>query len=368
MNITTAYSTEPNPEKAAMQIQSQLTGCDPRAVIFFASSQYDPRLICESMQKAFPQAETFGCSTSGEIVSGKMMKNAIVAMGLTSDVIQDLNLQVVEHIQTENRVEEAFKGFAAYFKAAPYDMGVDEYVGLILVDGLRMAEEKLMDRIGELSNLFFIGGSAGDDLKFSQTWVYANGKAYTDAALLALLKPKVKFSFIKTQSFKPCAAKLVATKVKLSERKVIEFNHKPAAAAYAEAVGTTADKADQFFMSNPVGLVIDDEPYVRSPQRIENDAMHFYCNVMEGMEMSLLESSDIVQDTRAAVAEKLDQCAHISGIINFNCILRTLELEKNGMTEAYADIFSDIPTIGFSTYGEEFIGHINQTSTMLVFE
>jgi hypothetical protein len=43
-------------------------------------------------------------------------------------------------------------------------------------------------------------------------------------------------------------------------------------------------------------------------------------------------------------------------------------LEKNGMTEAYADIFSDIPTIGFSTYGEEFIGHINQTATMLIFE
>ncbi len=368
MNITTAYSTESNPEKAAIHIQSQLAGCDPRAVIFFASSLYDPQAISRSMQKAFAHAETFGCSTSGEIVSGKMMKNSIVAMGFTSDVIRDLNLQIVEHIQTENRVDEAFKGFAKYFKADPYTMDVDEYVGIILVDGLRLAEEKLMDRIGELSNFFFIGGSAGDDLKFSQTWVYANGKAYTDAALLALLKPKVGFSFIKTQSFKHCPTKLIATKVKLSERKVIEFNHKPAAVAYAEAVGTSADKAGQFFMSNPVGLVIDGEPYVRSPQRIEAGAMHFYCNVMEGMEMTMLESSDIVQDTRSAVAEKLAELKHISGIINFHCILRTLELEKKGMTEAYADIFSDIPTIGFSTYGEEFIGHINQTSTMLIFE
>jgi hypothetical protein len=368
MNITTVYSTESTPEKAAVHIQSQMDGCDPRVVIFFASSQYDPHLISQSMQKAFPQADTFGCSTSGEIVSGRMMKNSVVAMGLSADVIQDMNLQIVDHIQTENHVDEAFQGFAQYFKADPYTMDMDEYVGLILVDGLRMAEEKLMDRIGELSNLFFIGGSAGDDLKFSQTWVYANGKAYTDAALLVLLKPKVKFSFIKTQSFKQCSTKLVATKVNLLERKVMEFNHKPAAAAYAEAVGTTADKADQFFMSNPVGLVIDDEPYVRSPQRIEADAMHFYCNVMEGMEMTLLESSDIVEDTRAALAEKLSQLKHISGVINFNCILRTLELEKNGMTEAYGEIFSDIPTVGFSTYGEEFIGHINQTATMLVFE
>jgi hypothetical protein len=368
MNIVTAYSAESDPEKAVVHLQSQLAACDPRAVIFFASSQYDPETISRCMQEAFPKADTFGCTTAGEIITGKMLKNSIVAMAFNTNVIQDLNLQIVPHIQDENLVDEAFAGFATYFKTDPYTMGVDEYVGLILVDGLRMAEEKLMDRIGELSNLFFIGGSAGDDLKFKQTWIYANGKAYTDAALLVLMKPKIKFSFIKTQSFKPCPARLVATKVKTSERKVIEFNHKPAVVAYAEAIGTPTDQVEQFFMSNPVGLVIDDEPYVRSPQRIDADAMHFYCNVMEGMELNLLESSDIVKDTRAAVEMKVAQSKRVSGIINFHCILRTLELEKNGMTEAYGKIFSEIPTIGFSTYGEEFIGHINQTSTMLVFE
>jgi hypothetical protein len=367
MNIVTAYSTEPSPEKAAIELQSQMAGCDPKAVLFFASSQYDPQAISENMQKAFTQAKTFGCSTSGEIISGKMLKNAIVAMGFSADAIGDMDIQIVENIEKNGDVAKAFKQFEYHFREEPFTMGVDEYVGMILVDGLRMAEERLMDQIGELSNLFFIGGSAGDDLKFAQTWVYADGKAYTDAALLALMKPKVKFSFIKTQSFKPCASKLMATKVQTAERKVIEFNNKPAAVAYAEAVGGTVDNADQFFMSNPVGLVIDNEPYVRSPQRLNEDAMHFYCNVMEGMEMTLLESSDIVEDTRKAVSEKAAG-SKISGIINFHCILRTLELEKNGTTQAYGEIFKDIPTVGFSTYGEEFIGHINQTSTMLVFE
>ena len=57
----------------------------------------------------------------------------------------------------------------------------------------------------------------------------------------------------------------------------------------------------------------------------------------------------------------------ISALINFHCILRTLELEQKGLMAEYGKIFS-IPTIGFSTYGEEYIGHINQTSTMLAFE
>jgi hypothetical protein len=34
---------------------------------------------------------------------------------------------------------------------------------------------------------------------------------------------------------------------------------------------------------------------------------------------------------------------------------------------AYGEIFSAVPTAGFSTYGEEFIGHMNQTSTIVCF-
>ena len=41
-------------------------------------------------------------------------------------------------------------------------------------------------------------------------------------------------------------------------------------------------------------------------------------------------------------------------------------LESKNQTEDYGNVFSKIPTIGFSSYGEEFIGHINQTATMLV--
>lgn len=367
MNIVTAHSTETTPKKATTHLQSQMEGFNPSVVIYFASSHYEPDVISRSMQQAFPQADTFGCSTAGEIISGQMLKDSIVAMGINADVIGDMNLQVIKDVQTMDHVDQAFKKFRNHFFVDPHAMNLNEYVGIVLADGLSKAEENLMDTIGELSNVIFIGGSSGDDLDFTRTWVYANGKAYSDAAVLALLKPKVGFSFIKTQSFKPCPSTLVATKVNPKERKVIEFNGKPARVAYAEAIGVTIEQIENYFISNPLGLVIDDEPYVRSPQRIEGDEMYFYCNVMEGIPLNLLEASDIIQDTRDAVENKKKELQSISGIINFNCILRTLELEKKGLTDAYADIFADIPTIGFSTYGEAFLGHINQTATMLVF-
>jgi len=96
--------------------------------------------------------------------------------------------------------------------------------------------------------------------------------------------------------------------------------------------------------------------------------MVFYCGVMEGMELSLLESTDIIGDTKQAIDQARQELGGLSALINFNCILRTLELKQKDLTRQYGELFSGIQTIGFSTYGEQYIGHINQTATMLAFK
>ena len=126
------------------------------------------------------------------------------------------------------------------------------------------------------------------------------------------------------------------------------------------------EDAPNHFMSHPVGLLSGDEIFVRSPQQIKDGRMVFYCNVLRGMELALLASTDIVADTRNAVKARNGHGKAIAGLLNFHCILRTLELEKDEVTDEYGKIFSGIPTVGFSTYGEEYLGHINQTSTMLL--
>jgi hypothetical protein len=137
--------------------------------------------------------------------------------------------------------------------------------------------------------------------------------------------------------------------------------------AYAEALGVTVEEAANRFMTNPVGLMVDNEPYVRSPQQFKGNGMVFYCNIREGSELMLLQSGDIVADTKADLDAKCRSLGNIRGIINFHCLFRTLELIRKHQTDAYGALFKDIPTIGFSTYGEAYIGHMNQTSTMLLF-
>lgn len=368
MNIKTAFSVLDSPEQSVNEIARQFELFDAEMVLFFASTKYSPESISGLMQNAFPMAQVFGCSTAGEIVSGKMLENSIVAMAFNGQAVKDAKIEIIENLKDENSVRKAFASFEAYYKEPAAEMDPGKYVGIILIDGLSGAEEGLMETIGDLTNVTVIGGSAGDDLKFTSTYVYANGKSYTNAAVLALIKPGVEFSFVKTQSFRDLEKTLEVTKANEEQREVIEFNGKPAAVAYAEALGTTVEDAPKHFMHNPVGLFIEDEPYVRSPQQIKGNSMLFYCSVMEGMELSVLEGTDVIGDTRKAIQQVKEELGSISGLINFNCILRTLELRQSGLDQVYGDLFADVPAIGFSSYGEEYIGHINQTATMLVFK
>jgi hypothetical protein len=368
-NIVTAFTTRSTVTDAVADLHRQLSKIEPKLVLFFASTAYDPVSLAREMQLVFGSVPVFGCTTAGEIVSGQMLKNSIVAMAFNAAVVRDVQVEVLPNIRRDRQaVSRAFANFEAYYGISMIKISPAKYVGLVLIDGLSGAEERTMEKIGDMTNVHFIGASAGDDMKFDTTYVFAQGQAYRHAALLALLQPATEFDFIKTQSFCTLSQKLIPTKVDRERRAVVEFNHRPAAQAYAEAVGVPVDQLPNEFMTHPVGLMQGEEPYVRSPQQLKGDEVVFYCGVDEQMELSVLEAQDIVEGTRQALADKIAQLGPLQGLINFHCILRTLELERKGQMEAYGRLFSDIPMIGFSTYGEEFIGHVNQTSTILVFK
>lgn len=371
-NIKSVYSTQTTEIEVVSEIKSQLTSFGVKLLVFFASSKFDHDKLSDSMQNAFNDSIVFGCSTAGEIANGELLKNSVVAMAFNSKIISDAKVEVIEHIKDNLSVEAAFASFERYFNESSYLMEATRYVGIVLIDGISMKEEKLMDQIGNRTNVYFIGGSAGDDLKYVKTIVCANGKAYTDSAVLVLLKLNVhaEFSIIKTQSFKALDQVLIANKVNEETREVIEFNNQSAISAYADAVGmSSVEEVTQYFTTHPVGLVIgDNDILVRSPREKKGTNIKFDCNILEGMEVRLLESTNIIEDTKSALAEKIEEMGRIEGIINFHCIKRTFELEKKNSVKQYGELFSEIPTIGFSTYGELCIGHMNHTSTMLVFK
>jgi hypothetical protein len=201
MSVKSVYSSESSVEEVVNDIYKQLEGINPKLVIYFASSNFSPEQISKLFKEKFKSCEVLGCTSSGEITSGKMLKGSGVAMALDSEVISDVKVSVLENISDRFNISDVMGEFEGYYGEPVSKMNFEEYVGIILIDGLRSAEERVMDKIGDITNVTFIGGSAGDDLKFEKTYVFANDKTYTDSAVLALIKPKSGFDIIKTQSF-----------------------------------------------------------------------------------------------------------------------------------------------------------------------
>jgi hypothetical protein len=373
MAIKTFFSTRTGVDAVLADIARQSDAVagsfTPRMVLFFSTSNIDLQKLNAGMKKMFSaKTDVFGCTTAGEIYSGRVMKNSVVVMSFDKETIEDVRIEVVENIRENTGLREAFRNFEYYFGVHMTYLDFKRYVGMVFIDGMSGAEEKVMETISGLTNVQFIGASAGDDLKFKETHVFANGRMYTNAAIVVLIKAKADFGFIKTQSFKKLGRALTATKVDEASRVVLELDDKPAVDAYSEALGIRPEDASLRFMTNPVAIVSEGELYVRSPQQTIGKSIKFYCKINNGSKLELLESTNIVEDTRKAVEKKLSISGKISGIINFSCILRAQELEEKNEIEAYGNVFSGIPTIGFNTYGEELIYHINQTATMLVFK
>ncbi|MGI1657575.1 MAG: sensor domain-containing diguanylate cyclase [Desulfitobacterium sp.] len=371
-NFKSAFSKGDTEGEVVLDIQSQLSNCNVKVLIFFASSTYNQEKLSYLMEKAFKDCVVFGCSTAGERVNDKLLTNSVVALALNPNIIADAKVEVIENLNKNFDTNRAFTSFSRYYHESTYTMDPNRYVGIVLIDGMSLKEERLMDEIGNLTNISFVGGSAGDYLKFEKTTVYANGKSYNDSAVIALLKmqDRAGFSIINTRSFKALDSVLVANKVNEEAREVIEFNHKPAAQAYADALGISTEEIKEQFFSHPVGLVInEDNILVRSPRQKIGSKIKFSSNILENMEVRLLKSGDIVQETQKVIEEKKQVLGkRLTGILSFDCLSRRLELEQKDRVEEYGEIFKNIPTVGCYTYGEVNIGYMNQTSNMLIFE
>ena len=122
-----------------------------------------------------------------------MLTNSVVAMAFDQQTIKTAQALVLQNLSSDAALD--LSAFEQHFNTPMANMDPKKYVGLVLIDGLSGKEEQIIDRIGDATNVNFIGGSAGDDLKFAATHVFANGICYSNAAVLVLIEPADRFTF-----------------------------------------------------------------------------------------------------------------------------------------------------------------------------
>lgn len=365
MAIKTLSLRGENSKAVAEQAKQELNGFSPKFILFFASSEYDPTNPAAEFEKAFPGCDIIGWCCHSEYCNSSYTDHSVSVMAMDADSVCDISVNVVENLTSEPDFRDSVKEMEEHFGGSEEIFNnFDRYAGIVLFDSSVKMEEWFMDKLGMATDILFVGGSSSA-AENGITHVYANGKTYENAAVLAMLKTVNGYDVIKTQS--ACVLsdkKLEVTKSDMKNRILYEFDNRPCGEVYAEVLGVPVDKIGDYFVSNPLGIVSGDEIFVRTFNEIQNAGISLHCGLPEGSEINVLKIGDIVDDTKKALDSVITY--EPAGVINFNCLYRTFEILNEKCVEPYCALWGRYPSIGCSTGGEAYLGHINETSTVLV--
>ncbi len=370
-DVVCAHSALTDSTAALVELKAQLADIDPVAVLFFCSFNHDGLLLNRELQALAPRAEVIGCTTSGEFTASAYTQGGVSVLALSSAKVKRCAAAMASYDAgaVESAVHAATKEIATKLKVDLRELDPEHWVGVVLNEGLRGHEEQVNEVLGHVAPfLSFLGGSAGDNVKLKETKVFYGGKESNNGSAFLLLEANVPFHILKSCSFEPTSTKVTIGRVQ--GRVVYEIDGKPALPTYAMHVGVPVEQlGPMVFMGNPLGLMIDGEPWVRSPIAVTPDGgLVFGCKILEGSTLSFLRSTDLVNHTRLALeegAKKLGQTPSV-GLL-FNCAHRCIEVQAKQLEAPFRQAISGFPVAGFHSYGESWLAHMNQTLIALLF-
>ncbi|PAQ13463.1 hypothetical protein CD798_15350 [Bacillaceae bacterium SAOS 7] len=175
--ILSSYCHTSNLDSVASQFKNELHD-QPTLVLFFASTAYDFASLSHQLHEMFPKSEVIGVTTVGEISSTGFQSNGVVAMSFNQQFqAKGVLVEDIERfpIYSRKHLIEAAKNIGISLHSAHPEK---EGLGLMFPNGLVAGEEKMLSIVNSLfehEGFPIFGGTAGDDAKFTETFVSVNG-------------------------------------------------------------------------------------------------------------------------------------------------------------------------------------------------
>jgi len=170
----------------------------------------------------------------------------------------------------------------------------------------------------------------------------------------------------RSHHFVGTAEPLVVTEADAAHRIVREINGWPAAQTYAQAIGVAVESLSAaHFAAAPLVVRINGNDYVRSIRQINADgSLTLYCAIDRGVVLRVATSLDLMQ-IRQAMFDELRQSIGVPQLVlGVDCVHCQLEAQALDEKSAIEQLFMTNRVVGFSSYGEQFMGiHVNQTFT-----
>ena len=234
-------------------------------------------------------------------------------------------------------------------------------------EGEMLNGEVLVENIEKLvgPDVKIFGGMAGDDGKFTGTYIFNHEKT-TDCGIIALVldEDKIDFHGMALSGWKSLGIERTVTKSK--GRLIYAIDNQPAVDMYLKYLGNeNFSENDKYKIFDAVGAHYpfqvkseNGEPVMVTPMGIDKDENALICE-KEVKELSTFHFSvppdfDIVETILESAAElKKQKQANADALLIFSCIGRLTAMgpmaqEEN---EGLANIWN-VPMAGFFTYGE----------------
>ena len=348
--------------------QDALNGIEGKradAVIVFASVAYDQQKVLDGIRSVSGEAAIMvGASTAGEIVtSGPLNKHSVAVMLIKSDTLRffaDIGKDVAAGPHAAGKaVAEAVKAKAGE-PLKTFVMFPDILAGNG-ADIVRGVQESLGEHFPA------VGGAAGDDFKFEKTYQYLNGMAYSGSVVGLGIAGDFKFGIGVKHGWLPVG--LPRTVTKSSGSVLHELDGKPAIEIYEKYFGEEESKVlrtetlARLAITYPLGMRIEgsDEMLIRDPISVdEHGSITCAAEIPVGSEIQMMVGSreEAIAVAKEAAQNALNQLegAKPKAVIIFNCIARNKLFGEHSPEEIKAIqsvIGSDVPLIGFYTYGEQ---------------
>ncbi len=362
MRSTHWRATDPD---ALTRLSEGLAGSPLALVMLFAAPSSDPATLPARAAAHFPGVPVIGCSTAGEISSDGYAEDEIIAVGLPADLfaVDRIMIPDLSALADEDLIGRLIRSRQRLAREKPDWPGEFAF---LLVDGLSIKEDEVAAALASgLGPVPLFGGSAGDGTRFGETFVFGDGRAHRNAAVLTFVRSRCPIRVFNLDHLRPTDRRMVVTKADPAHRIVHQINAEPAAFEYARILGKDPAQLTTFtFAAHPVVVRFGGKHHVRSIQRmLPNGDLVFFSAIDEGLVLTLAEPENMVEHLDRELT-RLAEDGPPQAILACDCILRRIEAQEKQMFGQISNLLRKHNVVGFSTYGEQLGAvHVNQTMT-----
>ncbi|MBI5890470.1 MAG: FIST C-terminal domain-containing protein [Nitrosomonadales bacterium] len=367
-NIRITQTCAVDARQAVQEFHAAIVQPHIELVVFFCSSEYDLAELAASMNQLFPGIQVVGCTTAGEIGPDGYRRHSLTGASFAAGSCFAVSGLLDQLNRFDNaRVHDLAQSLLQRLERKAPQADPKNSFAMLLIDGMSIREEPVAHAMqSALGRIPLVGGSAGDDRKFEQTWVYCDGRFHADSAALILISTSLPFRVFMTHHFVATPERLVVTEADTATRTVRQINGLPAAEEYARLIGVAVPELSATrFAASPLVVVIEGTNYVRAIQKTNPDgSMKFFCAIEEGVVLRVAHGLDLEKNLQQTFDNIRAEIGPPQLVFGCDCILRNQEIVQNGQLGRVSEVFRRNNTVGFSSYGEQFHGiHVNQTFT-----